>query len=129
MEYQNRRMSGFSVHLLSFPPCDRCGQCHIVGQCPAVKAQCFGCHRMGHFNVVCKRNEIRLKSVRSKQRDSERMAAFICKKIVESLPFSEIDREELSSCFLKNPGVQVHFLHQLRGCTCKSQRCRIKKTS
>ena len=70
---------------------------------------------MVHFKVVCKRTEIRLKSARSKQRDSERIAAFICKKTAESLPFSEIDNEELSSCFPKNSGVQENFLQKLRG--------------
>ena len=109
------RISGISVHLPSFFPFDRCGQCHIVGQCRAVKAQCFGCHRMGHFKVVCKWTEIRLKSARSKQRDSGRIAAFICKKTAESLPFSEIVNEELSSCFPKNPAVQENFLQKLRG--------------
>ena len=69
---------------------------------------------MGHFKVFFKRNEIRFKSARSKQRDSERVAAFICEKTAESLPFSEIDNEELSSCLPKNPGVQENFLQQQR---------------
>ena len=104
MEYNYRNSTGF-VNLMNNSPCMRCGQFHLRGQCRAVNAQCFNCSRVGHFKVVCWFKGNVVKSVKSKQRDAERMQTFIFRKTLEVLPFWDVPNDELSSFFPKNTGM------------------------
>ena len=99
---------------ISSRPCFRCGQGHTFGQCQALNAKCYSCFQTGHFRKVCKNNETQIKSKRTRERDTERMTAFISRKTAESLPFSFITNEELSNCFLKYPGIHENYRKQLQ---------------
>ena len=90
-------------------PCTRCGQVHLLGQCRALKALCFNCSRVGHFKAVCWFKGNIIKSAKSKQRDAERIQAFIYKKTSEILPFWDVPNDELCSFFPKNTGMVKQY--------------------
>ena len=90
-------------------PCTRCGQVHLLGQCRALNALCFNCSRVGHFKAVCWFKGNMLKSAKSKQRDAERLQAFIFKKTSEVLPFWDVSNDELCSFFPKNTGMVKQY--------------------
>ena len=90
-------------------PCTRCGQLHLLGQCRALNALCFYCSRVGHFKAVCWFKGNMLKSAKTKQRDAERMQAFIFKKTSEILPFWDVSNDELCSFFPKNTGMVKQY--------------------
>ena len=131
MNYYNRNCRGY-VHVSQSSPCTRCGHVHLQGQCRALNALCFNYSRMGHFIVVCWFKGNTLKSAKSKQRDAERMQAFIFKKTSEVLPFWDVSNDELCSFFPKNTGMvkQYHvklqkaYVASLSGC--KNQRKMIR---
>ena len=104
MDYYNRNGRG-SVHVTRGFPCTRCGQLHLLGQCRALNALCFNCSRVGHFKAVCWFKGNVIKSVKSKQRDAERIQTFIFRKTSEMLPFWDVSNDELSSFFPKNTGM------------------------
>ena len=86
-------------------PCTRCGHVHLLGQCRALNALCFNCSRVGHFKAVCWFKGNVIKSVKSKQRDAERIQTFIFRKTSEVLPFWDVPNDELCSFFPKNAGM------------------------
>ena len=108
MDYYNRNGRGF-VHVSRSSPCTRCGQVHLLGQCRALNAICFNCSRVGHFKAVCWFKGNTLKSAKSKQRDAERMQAFIFQKTSEILPFWGVPNDELCSFFPKNTGIVKQY--------------------
>ena len=99
-------------------PCAQCGQVHRLGQCRALNALCFNCSRVGHFKAVCWFKGNMLKSAKEKQRDAERMQAFIFKKTSEMLPFWNVPNDELSSFFPKNAGM-------MEQCQVKMQKAQV----
>ena len=108
MDSYNRNGRGF-VHVSRSSPCTRCGQVHLLGQCRALNAICFNCSRVGHFKAVCWFKGNTLKSAKSKQRDAERMQAFIFQKTLEMLPFWGVPNDELCSFFPKNTGIVKQY--------------------
>ena len=107
MDYYNRNGRG-SVHVSRSSPCTRCGHVHLLGQCRALNTLCFNCSRVGHFKAVCWFKGNVIKSVKSKQRDAERIQKFIFRKTSEVLPFWDVPNDELSSFFPKNAGMVEH---------------------
>ena len=108
MDYYNRNGRG-SVHVSQSSPCTHCGHVHLRRQCRALNALCFNCSRVGHFKAVCWFKGNMLKSAKSKQRDAERMQAFIVKKTSEILPFWDVPNDELCSFFPKNTGMVKQY--------------------
>ena len=101
MEYYKWNSRRF-VPLGTYSPCTRCGQYHLAGQCRARNAQCNICTKLGHFAVVCWFIDAKNKTVKSKQRDTERMTTFINKKTAEMLQFFGVSTDELTTFFPKN---------------------------
>ena len=113
MDYYNWNCRG-SVHVSRSSPCTRCGHIHLLGQCRALNAVCFNCSRVGHFKAVCCFKGNMLKSAKAKQRDAERMQAFIFKKTLEILPFWDVPNDELCSFFPKNTGMVKQYHDKLQ---------------
>ena len=113
MEYHMWNFNRF-VPLVTYSPCTRCGQYQFAGQCRARYAQCNICTKLGHFAVVCWFKDAKRKTVKSKQRDTERMTTFINKKTAEMLPFFRVSTDELTAFFPKNACVKETHQRELQ---------------
>ena len=113
MEYHMWNFNRF-VPLRTNSPCYRCGQYHLAGQCRARYAQCNICTKLGHFAVVCWFKDDKRKTVKSKQRDTERMTTFINKKTAEMLPFFGVSTNELTAFFPKNAYMKENHQRELQ---------------
>ena len=100
----------------------RCELYHLFGQCRAVNAKCFLCLQSRHFRKVCKNNATQLKHTKTKERDTERMTAFIRKKTAESLPFSSnLTNEELFKMFSEKSLSSMRLIKN----NCKRYTCQL----
>ena len=113
MEYYKWNSIRF-VPLGTYSPCTRCGQYHLAGQCRARYAQCNICTKLGHFALVCWFKDAKHKTVKSKQRDTERKTTFINKKTAEMLPFFGVGTDELTAFFPKNACMKENHQRELQ---------------
>lgn len=56
----NHNKSSFRNQLQFHRQCQRCGQQHQRGKCPAYKAKCNFCNKLNHFSKMCKSKNINL---------------------------------------------------------------------
>lgn len=63
---------------------------------PKIKpVRCFRCKELGHHVRQCT-SEIKVKSLKKQERDSERLRLFIQRKFCSAFPFSDLDDSELA---------------------------------